>query len=251
MKKLIIILFVIFLFGNTEIDSTPSTQLWIPSTDFQGFGTFHLGFDNFFRLKNVDGTRGGTIYCAGFTTGILPFKKVQAEGGIDYFTMSDPLYDNNPLLFNIKVGIPEGSLFKNCPGIVAGAYNIGTKQNLTNYNMYYGLVAKTLPFIGRISAGYYAGNKAILLDDKGKTANNGLLLSWDRTMTEISDKLWIAVDYQGGNNSFGSLNAGFSWAFSKNVSAIFAYDIWNDSKVLYNSRDTNSNSLTIQVDINF
>jgi hypothetical protein len=135
--------------------------------------------------------------------------------------------------------------------VVFGLYNAGTKKNLTNYNMFYGLIAKTIPVIGRISAGYYYGNKTVLLDETGNVSNKGLLLSWDRNMPEISDKLWMAVDYQGGKNSFGVLNFGFSWAFSKNVSVIFAYNDWNNKKVLYNSKDENVNSFTVQVDINF
>jgi hypothetical protein len=251
MKKLLIIALVVFLISSEFAFSTPSTQIWIPSTDFQGFGKLHFGFDDYLRLKNINGTRGGTIYCAGLTSGFLPFNKFQGEIGVDYYTMSDPVYDNHPLLFNIKLGIPEDSLFKNSPAIAFGVYNIGTKRNLTNYNMYYGLIAKNIPVIGRISAGYYFGNKALLLDQNGKVDNKGLLLSWDRNMTEISDKLWMAVDYQGGKNAYGALNFGFSWAFSKNVSVILAYDTWNNKNVFYNSKDANVNSFTTQVDINF
>jgi hypothetical protein len=251
MKKNILTGLILLLIAAGTLHSTPSTQLWIPSTDFQPFGKVHLGFDNYLRLKNSGVTRGGTIFCAGITVGVLPFKKLQAEVGADYYTMSDPLYDKYPALFNVKVGLPEDALFKNSPSIAVGVYNIGTKKGLTNYNMAYGLIAKTIPVIGRISVGYYFGNEKVLLDAAGKADNQGLLISWDRSMSEISDKLWMAVDYQGGKNCFGSLNFGFSWAFSKNVSAILAYDIWNDKNVLYNSKDQNLNSVTIQVDINF
>ena len=81
-----------------------------------------------------------------------------------------------------------------------------------------------------------------------RTANRpttGVLLSWDRTMSEISDKLWLAVDYQSGKSSLGALNFGVSWAFSKNVSVIFGYDIYNKTKTGGN------NTFTTQVDINF
>jgi len=78
-----------------------------------------------------------------------------------------------------------------------------------------------------------------------------LLLSWDRAMPEISDKLWLAVDYQGGKNYLGALNFGLSWAFSKNVSVIFAYDVYNNKKAFYNSNNVNANSFTTQLDINF
>jgi hypothetical protein len=251
MKKTAVIFIFCFVISNIFSYSTPTTQLWIPSTDIQGFAKLHLGFDNYLRMKNNSGTRGGTIFCAGLTAGILPFKKFQGEIGVDYFTMSDPVYDNHPLLFNFKLGIPEESLFKFSPALAFGVYNIGTKKNLTDYNIVYGLIAKTIPLFGRISAGYYYGNKTVLLDENLELANQGILLSWDRAMTEISDKLWMAVDYQSGKNAFGSLNLGLSWAFSENVSLIFGYDIWNNKNVFYNSKDTNVNSFTVQVDINF
>ena len=70
-------------------------------------------------------------------------------------------------------------------------------------------------------------------------------------MTEISDKLWLAVDYQGGKNYLGALNFGASWAFSKNVSVIFGYDIYNNKNAYYNTNNQNANTFTAQVDINF
>jgi len=49
----------------------------------------------------------------------------------------------------------------------------------------------------------------------------------------------------------GALNAGFSWSFSSKVSVIFAYDIYNNKNVYYNSKDLNLNTITMQLDINF
>lgn len=244
-------LLLLALVSNLAI-GTPSTQIWIPSTDFQKFKTLHLGIDNYLRLKNQDNlSRGAGVYDLGLTTGILPFEKFQAEAGVDYLYMGDGIYDKSPVYFNLKVGTPEGALFKGSPAIAIGGYNFGTKTNLTNYNVTYGLIAKTIPVLGRISAGYYVGNKKILLDENGKKSNSGVLLSLDRAMTEISDKLWFAVDYQGGKNYLGALNIGFSWSFSSNVSVIFAYDIYNNHKVAYNTNNLNVNSFTTQLDINF
>ncbi len=238
--------------------ATGSTQIWIPSTDIQAFKTLHLGLDNYIRTeKQSDGFLGSGIYDAGLTGGISPFSKVQAEIGIDYLNMGDRNLDNNknydlnPIYFNGKIAMPEDSLFKGAPAIAVGAYNFGLKTGLTDYNIVYTLVAKTIPVIGRISVGYYTGNKNLLVDENGNAANSGLLLSWDRAMTEISDKLWLAVDYQGGKNYLGALNFGFSWAFSKNVSVIFAYDIYNNKNAFYNSSNVNANSFTTQLDINF
>jgi hypothetical protein len=249
-----IILFIFFFLtvNGTFVYGTPSTQIWIVSTDFQKFGTLHLGIDNYFRLKNeAYHSRGAGILDCGLTAGVLPFQKLQAEVGVDYLNMGDGIYDTNPVYFNFKVGTPEGALFKGSPALAVGCYNIGTKTDLTNYNVAYALIAKTIPIIGRVSAGYYFGNEKLLVDEHNKKSGNGILLSLDRQMAEISDKLWMAIDYQGGRNYLGALNAGFSWSFSSKVSVIFAYDIYNNNKDFYNSKDVNSNTITIQLDINF
>ena len=260
MKKIKIlgICVIAVLLSISVAKATGSTQIWIPSTDIQAFKSVHLGIDNYIRTqKDANGVYGSGMYDLGLTTGISPFSKVQAEIGIDYLNMGDnnildaKNYDLHPIYFNGKIAIPEDSLFKGAPAIAVGAYNFGTKATLTNYNIVYGLLAKTIPYIGRISAGYYTGNKALLVDELGKASNSGLLLSWDRAVPEISDKLWLAVDYQGGKNYLGALNFGLSWAFSKNVSVIFAYDIYNNKNAFYNTNNVNTNTFTTQLDINF
>jgi hypothetical protein len=224
--------------------ATPSTQIWIPSTDVQAFKTLHLGLDNYIRTSS-DRSVSNHVYDLGITAGILPFEKVQAEIGLDYLVNGVSGYDNHPLYFNAKLGTPEGALFTHSPALAVGGYNIGTNSDSdsafrTDMNLVYGLVAKTLPVVGRFSAGYYTGNDDVLGDD-----NDGVLLSWDRTMTEISDKLWVAADYQGGDNSMGAFSFGASWAFSKNVSVILGYDIYNEKSL------AGQNTFTTQVDINF
>jgi hypothetical protein len=251
MKKSSLIIIVACLLFTEYATSTPSTQIWIPSTDIQKWKTMHLGLDSYLRTAKTEGVRGAGITDLGLTTGFLPFEKVQGEIGVDYLYMGDNNYDDHPLYFNLKIGMPEGAMFKNSPAIAIGAYNIGTKKDLTNYNIFYGLIAKTIPVLGRLSVGYYTGNEKILVDENLKKANNGVLVSWDRTMSEISDKLWLAVDYQGGMNYLGALNFGVAWSFSKNVSVIMGYDIYNNKNAYYNTNNQNANSFTAQVDINF
>src|ERR1035437_9413502 len=209
--KVLAICAIAVLLSISVAKATGSTQIWIPSTDIQAFKSVHLGIDNYIRTQKVaNGVYGSGMYDMGLTTGISPFSKVQAEIGIDYLNMGDnnafdaKNYDLHPIYFNGKIAIPEDSLFKGAPAIAVGAYNFGTKINLTNYNIIYALIAKTIPVVGRISAGYYTGNKTLLVDENGAAANTGLLLSWDRAMPEISDKLWLAVDYQGGQNYLGA-----------------------------------------------
>jgi hypothetical protein len=244
--------------------ATPSTQIWIPSTDAQAYKTFHLGIDNYIRAsKNPDGTRGANAYDIGPVVGFLPFEKLQGELGFDYYGNATDPNDNHPWSGNIKLATPEDSLFKFSPAIAVGGYNLGPVQGkgadatkgaaaiLSGQNIIYGLAAKTLPAfgavpsLGRLSAGYYRGSEKALVDVNNNAANDGILLSWDRTMTEISDKLWLAVDYQGGNNVDGALNFGFSWNFAKNVSVIFGYDVYNKKEL------AGRNTFTTQLDINF
>jgi hypothetical protein len=71
-----------------------------------------------------------------------------------------------------------------------------------------------------------------------------VLLSWDRTISEVSDKLWAAVDYQGGDSALGALSFGLAWAFTPDTSVIFGYDVYNNDKI------AGANTCTVQLDIN-
>ena len=252
LKKTLIALGVVgiqFCMSNMAL-ATPSSQIWIPNTDIQKFGTVHLNFDTYFRLMNEPADDKGNsirkppIFIVGPTVGILPFDKIQAEVGFDLMFQGDSVLDNSPLYFHGKVGTPENSIFDWSPAIAVGIYNVGIKPDLTMQNIAYGIVAKTLPYVGRLSAGYYYGNPGVLKDETGTAANHGLLLSWDRTLTEISDKLWADVDYQGGNSSMGVLNFGFAYSFAPNTSVLFGYD-YN-----LNKNVAGQDTATIQIDIN-
>lgn len=240
--------------------ATPSTIIWIPSVDIQPYKTVHLTYDSYLRAKeNPDGTRSGAIVDLGLTGGVLPFQKIQAEIGIDLIDQPGDA-GKYPLFFNAKVGTPEDAWFKGSPAVAVGGYNFGTKSGdlrkgdpaATNQNIVYAIAGKTLPVIGRLEAGYFVGNKKVLVnfaetDAAGnfKSDEKGILLSWDRTISEISDKLWAGVDYQGSDSGIGAFNFGVSWAFAKNVSVIFGYDIYNEKK------SGGENTYTVQLDINF
>lgn len=243
MMKTILSATVLTLMAAGSALATPSTQIWIPSTDIQAFGTAHLGIDNYIRTAkdpNYGNTKAPNVYDLGVTVGVLPFEKVQLEAGIDYM-VSGTATDDTPLYFNWKLGTPEESLFTFSPALAVGMYNMGTKTGATKQNIAYGLAAKTLPVVGRLSFGGYHGSETLL----GQGQSDGVLASWDRTLSELSDKLWVAVDYMSGNNVNGALSFGVSYAFAKNVSVIFGYDIYN------NVNTGGKNTFTTQLDINF
>lgn len=224
--------------------ATPSTHIWAPSTDVQAYGVFHLTHDTY-----IPGDKDlPVISNEGLTVGVLPSEKVNAEVGFDFINSigAANLY---PLQLNFKVGTPENALGDQIPAIAVGAYGLGTEKDVTDYNIYYAKIGKTVGTAGRFSIGYYQGNDKLLLDENGDEANSGVLLCWERTISEISDNLWVAVDYQGGDSAFGTLNFGFSWKFAPNTSVIFAYDKLNNSKLT----DVNlaDDTYTVQLDIDF
>lgn len=226
------------LLGSSVAEATPSTQIWIPSPDTQKFGTLHLNYDVYARPAK------STVMYLGPEVGVLPWKKVQAELGFDLIYQNNNQLDTYPLYFNGKAATPEDAWFKYSPSLAVGVYNMGIKPGLTAQNIGFALVGRTLPIIGRISAGYYYGNAAVLKDELGRAANQGVLLSWDRTMKEISDKLWFAVDFQSGQSMLGALNAGFAWAFTERFSLLLGYDHYLNRAVA--GKDT----ATLQVDVN-
>ena len=243
MKKLIV--FAAILSGAAAANATPSTQIWIPSTDIQRSRTFHLNVDNYVAVKKEDnGDWKAPVLVIGPTIGVFTGKQVQAEAGFDIIKAGLPA-DSSPLNLHAKAAVPEGAFGAGSPALALGGYNFGTKKNVTDQNIVYGLAAKNIGKLGRLSAGYYTGNDKVLLDEKGKKAGTGVLLSWDRTLSEISDKLWAAVDYQGGDSALGALSFGISWNFAVNTGMIFGYDMYNNGKI------AGADTCTLQLDINF
>jgi hypothetical protein len=249
MKKIVLVLGLVLLTGTASF-ATPSTQIWIPSTDVQPYMKWHLGFDLYVKVRGTSPTaREANVVNNGLTVGVLPFEKIQLEVGVDLRHYGVEPADSNPVYFNAKLGTPEGSLFSGSPALAIGGYDFGTKSfdSLaafgTDYNIVYALAAKSFGALGRISAGYYEGNDKLLLDKNGLKDENGMLASWDRTMSEVSDKLWLAVDYMSGQNSYGALSYGAAWKFAPNVGVILGYDRYNNR----NYKPT----YTLQVDIDF
>lgn len=228
---------------GSNVWATPSRQIWIPSPDTQPFATFNLGMDNYTTMfrksdKGAHDLPANYGITAGF--GLLPMEKLNLEAGIDLREPSD-----YPVLFNAKLGIPEAAWSPNMPAIAIGGYEFGTKKDVSNYNIIYGLVAKTIPALGRFSAGFYSGNGTLLVDNMGREDNEGVLLSWDRVIKEFSDRLWAGIDYQGGENKYGALSFGISWAFYEHTSAVIGYQIYNDAALM------GKNTVTLQIDIDF
>src|SRR5260370_33834572 len=123
MKRLgLIIIPIVFLslLAEGTVFATPSTTYWTPATsDVQPFNVWHIGVDNYFRLyrtqEDIDKNQAMSLPTdVGLTVGVLPFEKLNMEGGIDYLApgvFAHPTLRSmgRSALFNAKLGRPEGA----------------------------------------------------------------------------------------------------------------------------------------------
>lgn len=227
----------IVVLASSAALALPTSQIWIPSPDAKGFKDTTINVISIERFSSK-ADAGPSTYTIGATVGVLPYEFLKMEIGVDYITtnlQNDNAFDNHPIYFNAKLATPEDLGMKGMPAFAIGAYNLGTYDKpevgvSTRQNIVYGLVAKTFPVIGRISAGGYYGAKRALYNNSNSIdtdMNSGVLVSWDRAMPEISDKLWLGIDYMSGNNLNGQLGFGGSWTFSKYVSVLAGMQIFN------------------------
>jgi hypothetical protein len=234
MKKMLwLTVFTVVFMINALVYATPSTQIWNPSTDIQGLKTWHLGIDNYFSVTDNKSKPINVPTDVNITYGACK----NLEVGFDYFGPMD-----DPVQFNAKYGLPEGDVM---PALAIGGQNLGTRKDVTSYNIFYAVVAKTFKPLGRISVGYYDGNDLLLVDENGKAANTGAIVSWDK---QLNDKWWASIDCASGQSWYGETSAGFSYAFAANTSVIFGYVIPNNP---YAIGGYQNHMVTTQLDINF
>lgn len=201
--------------------STPSTLVFIPSTDVQAPKTWHFGLDTYFTF---DSTGTGNIVDTGITYG-LPGR---FEIGLDHIGGAD-----DPILANAKWQLmPEKG---SSPAIAIGAYNFGGSDNPLAGNLLYALVSKTFGKAGRFHLGFQRAQESRVGDD-----NDMILAAWDK---QINPKLWASIDYASGDSGFGALSPGVAYSFAQNTSVLFGYNFYNESAF--------DDTITVQVDINF
>jgi len=253
--KLFVFVMMMSVFIAGIAEATPSTTYWTPMTpDIQPYGVLHLGVDNYFRVasKVSDETTVSFPTDLGLTTGILPFEKIQMEIGVDHLAPSD-----YPWFFNGKIGAPEGALSSWAPALQVGIFNVGTKSNDanltngTNQNIFYGVIGKTIPYLGRLSAGPYMGNDSVLRSSAGEKENTGFMVALDHGFLPVKDKagnefnrLVFAADYASGKNAIGGGGFGLYYFFTKDISLLTG-PVW------FNDQGINGKwKWTMQLDIN-
>ena len=204
----------------TSAHATPTTVMWAPSTPaLQSDRVLHLTYDTYFAID------AAYPIDLGLTMGVLPWKEVQLELGADvlYATIGPDGGLELPIYFNGKLGAPEDAYFPFQPAWSFGIYNLGVESDVTDYNILYGMLGKTIASAGAVAiGGYYGLNDELLVDTDGEAAQAGLLASYTSPAIDVPliDKLALVADVQTGQNSLGAVGAGASIYFSPTVALL-------------------------------
>ena len=225
--------------------ATPSTEFWTPCIlDVQAPGVAHLTYDTY------SSHRGDFSTDLGLTYGVRLSKQVNAEVGFDW--LSRVQY---PIYLDAKIGVSENVLSKGAPGFSVGIFNAGTKKSDaaagivgTNQDVVDLIVGKTVAKNLRVHAGYYRGNKTLLVSSTGSKQNDGLMFAFDygfKPTKEGYNKYSVIGDYMSGKNVLGGGGIGFGYAISPKA-GIITGPVW------FNDQGLNGKvKLTMQLDINF
>lgn len=266
--RFVALTFIVSFMFATVAFATPSTTYWTPMTpDIQPYGVLHIGVDNYFTINKSTRAGGGAFPTdVGLTMGVLPFEKLQMEVGIDYLQPQNWVdtgpgkFQVSPYSFNAKLGTPEDVWFKGSPALAVGYFggfaHHNVPGNLTSLNTFYGMIGKTIPYIGRFSVGPYIGNDRTLVNGRGNKDNTGFMVAFDHGFLPVMAKgkdgkeepaynrFVLAADYASGNNVLGGGGVGLYYYFTKDISLLTG-PVW------FNEQDiTGKWKWTIQLDIN-
>jgi hypothetical protein len=203
--------------------ATGSTTFWAVSTaNCQARGVPHVTYDTYFGKGPTAGSAGAPNYPvdSGLTIGFLPFEKIQGEAGFDVLLPS-----RDPLFFNAKLCTPESSLFRGSPAVSFGIYTVGTKKDVTDYNVLHLMFQKAIPGGGYVAAGGYHGlNRTLLTSSDGGVVQNGAMLAVFSPTINVGltglKKINLAADVQTGKNVLGAWGGGSYFYFTDTVSLL-------------------------------
>lgn len=231
MRKMKFYFFLLLCCGIIQTGwATPTSLFWTNCiTDVQPAGTGHFGVDNYFTVFNRRGHGQFFNPDIGCEVGLFTWHDISCEIGIDYLGGAD-----DPLLFNGKIGMQEDKLFKHAPSWSLGIFDVGTRANVTNWNIVDFIIGHSLPnFIGgHLYIGGYAGNKSM-----GRV-RQGFMVGFNHTFCPAKDccgkdynKWAIAADYASGKNAIGGGGFAVVYYFSPVVSVETGPVWFNDRKI--------------------
>lgn len=211
---------LVLLVGIASVPSAalaaPSAQVTIPSTDTQSVGTVHLA------PVTVTSTLPAhpALHSLGLTAGLLGARGlgIEAGGDLDYLAGSEARFGGS-FSADLKLALRNGALFKGSPSVAVGIYQLGVSKP----NVIYVLMARNFGSLGRLSIGGFDGNSSVLVGPGNQPDNVGIMVSWDRSLNEVADGLWIGLDYQSTQSLVGAVSAGIYWTFRRGVSLAVNY----------------------------
>ena len=203
--------------------ATPSTLFWTPATNYiQPFLLPHITFDTYFNDKAAYPIN------LGLTVGVLPFEKVQAEVGIDFFF---PYWGLNyffvqpagALQLNAKAGLVENAYGDWFPGITAGIYGVGVNQG-TQFDVLHAEIGKTF-FFGNVTVGGYygaGGTNGLWSDVDGVVLTRGGFMASYLSPDLVLDlkgiyKINFFADIMTGNSAFAAAGGGIGVYFTPSI----------------------------------
>lgn len=206
--------FILIIFS---LEAIPTSIFWTPcTTDVVETGSVNLNVIDYFTVfRNRHASSFNTDI--GATWGILSYRDVKAEVGVDYFAGT-----NNDWLFNGKISVEEEKFFGKSPSMSIGIFGVGVQPRKTNYNVADIVLGKSLPECigGKFYFGLYAGNKTM-----GRI-RQGFMLAYQRSFCETNYcdgrkyKRWIfSGDYASGKNYIGGGGISLSYYFTPDIYA--------------------------------
>lgn len=208
--------------------ATPSGLTWIPNTDTQPAGVWHLDSD---ALIYTNGGATAPFVEEGLLYGLTKNIEVGVDTASQFFNYGGNV--SNAVWFNGKIALIPAT-DKQPFALSVGAYDV-SPQNTANAELLYGTAAYTIAGT-RFTGGVYQGRQSVIGSD-----NKGFLVGIDRTI----GKWWVSGDYQSGMNTFGCWNAGIGYNLSDKLFVLVGYDRYN-APTLVGAKG----SANFQVDIN-
>lgn len=198
------------------VRATPSTAFWSPATtSVQAFLVPHVTYDTYFAEA------AAYAIDAGLTMGLLPFEALQAEIGLD---VNYPGDTRNGLLLNAKLAVPDGAFGAWWPGLSAGIYAVGFREDVSTYDVLHAEVGKTF-FFGNLTAGGYWGlDRELMVDEDGGRQQAGFLASYTSPEWVFGrrglEKMVLVADVQTGRSAFGAAGGGLVLYFTSRVALL-------------------------------
>jgi hypothetical protein len=258
MKKLLAALVVCGVVTSGPAWATPSTTYWAPSTTYvQPYLVPHITYDTYFSrgaippagVSSPGPVQNPPTYpvTTGLEIGVLPWDKLQLEVGFDLLLPS-----NDPFLLNAKLGTPEGTFFAGSPGLAVGIFGVGTKTDVTDYNILYAQAQKNLPWGGYVSAGahYGAGSELLWTGSDGGVNRWGFMGALALPDININipglKKIVPVGDIMTGKNVFGAAGGGLYFYFTDAIDLLTGPVFFFDKALQPGGR---SMLWTVQIDV--